>query len=62
VLSGNAIQQGNRTLSYGATINDLYYYNLTYTFPASIRSSGEVPELVISWTKTTPPTYDLILE
>jgi hypothetical protein len=61
-LSGNVVEQGNRSLAYGATINDLYYYNLTYTFPGSLRSAGTVPQLVISWKKTAPPSYNLILQ
>jgi hypothetical protein len=61
-LSGNVVEQGNRSLTYGATINDLYYYNLTYTFPGNLQSGAAVPELVISWKKTAPPSYNLILQ
>lgn len=61
-LSGNIVSQGNRSISYGATINNVYYYNLTYTFPASLRNGGGVPEMVVSWKKTTPPKYDLYLQ
>lgn len=60
VLSGNVVEQGNRSLTYtGAMINSFYYYNLTYTIPSDLMDGGDVPELVITFTKTSPPSYDL---
>ncbi|KAJ7149246.1 hypothetical protein C8R43DRAFT_1068458 [Mycena crocata] len=44
-LSGNVVAKGTRSLVYGAgSINDLPYYNLTYSFPDL---GGAVPEIVI---------------
>jgi hypothetical protein len=44
-VSGNVATAGARSLVYGVgSINDLKYYNLTYSFP---NLAGAVPEIVI---------------
>lgn len=48
-FSGNVASHASRSLLYGATtLNDLVYYNLTYTIPDDF---GQVPELIISFEK-----------
>ncbi|KAF8875318.1 hypothetical protein BD779DRAFT_1563870 [Infundibulicybe gibba] len=49
-VSGTATSVGLRTISYGdGTLNDLPYYNLTYTLPENFTG---VPEIVFSLKKT----------
>ncbi|ORX41089.1 hypothetical protein BD324DRAFT_678482 [Kockovaella imperatae] len=60
-LSGNAVDQGQRILEFtGDEINGFRYYNLTYDFAGGV--GNEVPELVVAFTKTTPPQIDLYVE
>jgi hypothetical protein len=61
-ISGNVVDSGNKTLTYtNADINGFVYYNLTYTFdPAEMQE--DTPELIVSFTKTTPPQYSLYVD
>ncbi|WWD16288.1 hypothetical protein CI109_100714 [Kwoniella shandongensis] len=61
-LSGNVVDQGTFSLTFtGDAINSFEYYNLTYSFPSSLSQGNYVPELVVGFTKTTPPSYDLFV-
>ena len=60
-LSGNVIDQGSLNLAYtGDAINGFNYYNLTVEFAGAL--GDEVPELVLGFKKTTPPTYNLYVD
>ncbi|KAK8869446.1 hypothetical protein IAR55_000010 [Kwoniella newhampshirensis] len=61
-LSGNVVEQGNMSISFtGDGINSFQYYNLTYTIPSPLLEGEDVPELVVGFTKTNPPTYQLFV-
>lgn len=47
-VSGNAVTDGVRSFVYGSgTINNLMYYNLTYTLPGDVWE--KVPEIVLQF-------------
>ncbi|WVQ84278.1 hypothetical protein IAT38_006430 [Cryptococcus sp. DSM 104549] len=61
-ISGNVFNGGKMTLEFdGSQINGFYYYNLTYAVPEELLAGDEVLELVVSFTKTSPPEYDLFV-
>ena len=59
-LSGNVVEKGERSVKFSAAtrLHGAYYYDLTYTFPQSLREGGD-PTLLISVKKTEPPKTSL---
>lgn len=60
LLSGSIVEHGTRSLTFSKPqkIHGAYYYDLSYSFPSELRGRCD-PTLVISFEKTTPPSYPL---
>ena len=60
-VTGNVVEQGKRELSFGHAVHGFPYYRLRYSFQDSMRESGQIPELMVTWKKTRVPTSKLHL-
>lgn len=58
-MKGNVAERGHRSLRFDAATrtHGVYHYVLEYTWDGDIG----VPELVIEFQKTSPPSYPLLL-
>lgn len=59
-LSGNVVEKGTQEFTFDKHHfnHGSAFYKLSYAFPANLREAEE-PTLVVNFTKTKPPVYDL---